>query len=787
MSAQTFMQGAYTAASRFVGVRILRALALMFVAVAFLVLSPTYGRAEESLQNFLSVTQPSELMQGADAYGDVVGDPPLVRLLSAGKPVGYVYLNTDFSSAVGYSGKPIRILVGIDSKGIIRGIKLVEHKEPIVLIGIPEAKVVAALNSLIGKDLGKVAAGQERLPQVDIVSGATVTVLVMGDSVVRSAVKLIRSGRLGEGSVPASVASAGPARTVDTSISEIRDWNTLVGDGSVRSLRLTVGEVTKAFADAGHEQAAARPETSNPDDRFIDLYIAPVSVPTIGRSLLGDAGYDRLQKALKPGQQAIVVAGDGAYSFKGSGYVRGGIFDRIELLQDGQGVRFRDRHHTRLGDLAADGAPSLREIALFTVPDELPLDLSEPWDLQLLVQRSYGARDKSTLPFNLGYMLPDSYLKAAPAQPVPQAAPAQPAPQAAVPETAAGAQPAAEAAPSSFSGEEPLWVRIWEMNTLKIGVAVTSLLVLTAIFFFQNWLVKRPRLFAWVRRGYLLFTLVWLGWYANAQLSVVNVLTFVNSLVTGFSWEFFLAAPLVFVLWAAIAVGLLFWGRGPFCGWLCPFGALQELTNNLAQWLKVPQLKLPFGLHERLWPIKYIIFLGLFGLSLYSVALAETFAEVEPFKTAIILKFAREWPFVIFALALLSAGLFIERFYCRYLCPLGAALAIPGRIRMFEWLKRYPECGSPCQRCAKECPVQAIHPEGEINVNECIYCMHCQELYHDDHRCPHMIQVRLKREKFQALSSPSMSGKGPAKPPVVTHKGVEVKPAAPSPSPSATG
>ena len=63
-------------------------------------------------------------------------------------------------------------------------------------------------------------------------------------------------------------------------------------------------------------------------------------------------------------------------------------------------------------------------------------------------------------------------------------------------------------------------------------------------------------------------------------------------------------------------------------------------------------------------------------------------------------------------LTLLSAGLFIERFFCRYLCPLGAALAIPGRIRMFEWLKRWPECGSPCQRCAKECPVQSIHPEG---------------------------------------------------------------------------
>jgi NosR/NirI family nitrous oxide reductase transcriptional regulator len=324
--------------------------------------------------------------------------------------------------------------------------------------------------------------------------------------------------------------------------------------------------------------------------------------------------------------------------------------------------------------------------------------------------------------------------------------------------------------PASF--DDPLWVTIWKSNTVTIGITGLAIVVLTGIFFFQNLLMRRPVFYSWLRRGYLLFILVWLGWYANAQLSVVNVLTFTNALITNFNWEFFLAAPLVFILWSAVATALLFWGRGPFCGWLCPFGALQELTNNLAQWAKVPQIRVPWGVHERLWPIKYMIFLGLFGLSLYSVGLAEQMAEVEPFKTAIILKFARDWPFVIYALTLLTAGLFIERFFCRYLCPLGAALAIPGRMRMFEWLRRWPDCGSPCKRCANECPVQAIHPEGHINVNECIYCMHCQELYYDDHRCPHMIQIRLKREKRNALSpAPSgAGGKGPVRP-VITHSG----------------
>ncbi len=171
---------------------------------------------------------------------------------------------------------------------------------------------------------------------------------------------------------------------------------------------------------------------------------------------------------------------------------------------------------------------------------------------------------------------------------------------------------------------------------------------------------------------------------------------------------------------------------------------------------------MPWWLHERLWPLKYMIFLALFGVSFYSLAWAEQLAEVEPFKTAIVLKFQRDWPYVLFAVALLGAGLFIERFYCRYLCPLGAALAIPGRIRMFEWLKRYRECGAPCQRCAKDCMVQAIHPEGQINPNECLYCLHCQTLYQDDQRCPVMIQRRLKRERREALASKSLSTPKPA-------------------------
>jgi NosR/NirI family nitrous oxide reductase transcriptional regulator len=184
-----------------------------------------------------------------------------------------------------------------------------------------------------------------------------------------------------------------------------------------------------------------------------------------------------------------------------------------------------------------------------------------------------------------------------------------------------------------------------------------------------------------------------------------------------------------------------------FCGWLCPFGALQELLNLLARRLRLPQVTVPFALHERLWPVKYIIFLGLLGLSLGPIELAFAAAEVEPFKTAIILHFLRAWPFVAYALALLVGGLFIERMFCRYLCPLGAALALPARIRIFEWLKRHKQCGRPCQICARSCPVQAIHPEGRINPNECINCLKCQTLYYDEHTCPALAIQRKQRER----------------------------------------
>jgi len=309
----------------------------------------------------------------------------------------------------------------------------------------------------------------------------------------------------------------------------------------------------------------------------------------------------------------------------------------------------------------------------------------------------------------------------------------------------------AQPPPAWWMGEssEPFWASVWRDRVWQIAVLMVALIVLTTILLFQDWLTRRPGLLRAVRTAYLLFTLFFLGWYTLAQLSVIHVLTFINAILHRFSWESFLVDPLIFILWGYVALTLLLWGRGVYCGWLCPFGALQELLHQLAQRLKIPEYKFPDVVHERLTAIKYIIFVALFGLSLQSIGYAARAAEVEPFKTAIVMHFDRGGIFLLYALGLLAIAVFNRKFYCKYLCPLGASLAVPAPLRIFDWLRRRKECGRPCQICALQCEVQAIRLTGEINPNECHYCLDCQLTYWDDHQCPPLSEKRIRREKSQ--------------------------------------
>ncbi len=680
------------------------------------------------LSRYLVKVRAADVFPGAEAFGKIRTDLPVVPILKGGKTVGWAFATSDFVGTIGYSGKPIHIIVGVSTDAVVTGARLVKHSEPIVLVGIPESRIRRLIHSYAGTDLKAEVKAKGASHKLDIVSGATVTVMIIDDTILRASIKVSRA--LGLGGMHGADRGAGPKFTISQKAGPARGWQDLLGEGAIRRITLDVGQINDAFARSGNKKAAARPEKGDPNDTYLDVAVALVSVPEIGRSLLGDGEYKNLKAWLKPGEQAILVVGRGRYSFKGTGYVRGGIFDRITVTQGDRTVRFHDRDHRRLGRIAAPDAPAFSETDLFKIPADAEFDPTAPWSFNLLVHRAIGPIKKAFLTYHLGYRLPDKYLVPV----VRQAAPAR----------------AMSPDEKEAAAKTALWQKIWLTRKYEIAGLLAMLLVLTGVFFFQKQATRNARVFFWFRMAYLTVTLVFLGWYANAQLSVVNLMALAGSLRTGFTWDAFLLDPMIFILWSSVAVALMFWGRGAYCGWLCPFGALQELTNRIARALHVPQVRLPWGLHERLWPFKYLIFLVLFGISLASIPLAEHYAEVEPFKTAIILKFARGWPYVAYVLVLLFAGLFIERFYCRYLCPLGGALAIPARMRMFQWLKRYRECGNPCQTCSNECPVDSIHPTGEINPNECINCLHCQVLYQSDTKCPVVIKQLKRRAKDRA-------------------------------------
>lgn len=635
--------------------------------------------------------------------------PYRVRTLTKeGKPTGYAFQTIDVVNIPAYSGKPINMQILLDPKGVIVDAYVLEHHEPILLVGIPEAKLHDFSAGYRGVGVGqRVVVGHSSDPDavtIDAITGATVTAMVVNEIVMHGAHKVALSLGL--------VKEEGGARPkpalVRSDLYEPLDWTGLTGNGAIRRLHLTRGQVDEAFKGTEAEGVGTAP-AERASDPFIDLYVTHLNPPTIGRNLLGEKQYQALMQALKPGEQAIAVLGSGEYSFKGSGYVRGGIFDRVQLRQFGDTISFRDLDFQRLDDVYAGGMPKFGEMAIFTIRAHTAFDPGSPWSLELLVRRQTGPIKSVFSSFELPYQLPESYLT----RPLPSA------------EELAAAEEAAR----------PMWAKIWYQKSLQIGIIGLALLLLTAILFFQDRFTRRPHFLHWLRRGYLLFTLIYIGWYALGQLSVVNVLTFVHALFQDFRWELFLTDPVIFILWTFAAATILLWGRGVFCGWLCPFGALQELINEAARKLKIRQFELPFAVHERLWAIKYIILLVLFGISLESIQMAEQAAEVEPFKTAIILGFDRQWWFVLYALLLLVINLFTRKLYCRYICPLGAALAIPTKLRQFDWLKRRKECGSPCQLCAKECEIQAIHPDGRINANECHYCLDCQMTYHNERKC----------------------------------------------------
>ncbi|HEX7012020.1 MAG TPA: 4Fe-4S binding protein [Steroidobacteraceae bacterium] len=643
------------------------------------------------------------VLPGADSYSMRKGRPPYVEAYRTKRGerqlVGYVFLSSDILDTPGYSGQPIVTLVGMDTRGFITGVEVLRHSEPILLLGIPESALASFIRQYVGKYVGdKIEIGRASADAqgVDAITGATVTVIAENHTIMRSAAAIARQ-----------VGILQPVRRPQVrfkSSKAKRSWRALIDKGAVQRLRIRTQDVA--------EKPSARP--------YIDIHFGYLNAPPIGEAILGERGYRRLMDDLEPNEHAIFVVANGRESFKGSGFVRGGIFDRIQVSQETDTFTFRDQDYLNLYEVRAAGAPRFRESAIFIVRSE-SFTPAHPWNLVFLansIDTSTGERTFKS--FEREYWLPSEYID--------------------------GGRPA-------YQRPAPLWTRIWRQRALEIGLFTLVLLAAGALYASRDHLVRRSsrkdkRLVNWPKYALWTVSVGFIGFHLMAQPSITQVLTWFHAILFDWQWALFLSDPFLFLFWIFIIVTVFFWGRGMFCGWLCPYGALSALIHRLAGAIGLErfQFKLPQPLHDRLKWIKYFVFAALLAVSFYSLGLAERLAEIEPFKTTFLVGvWNRSWPFVAFWAVLLVLAIFIDRPFCKYLCPLGAGLAIPSTFRWWG-LKRKKEC-TTCHACAVGCQAQAIDEKGRIDPRECLLCLDCMIMYYDDHACPPLVQERKRRAK----------------------------------------
>ena len=129
---------------------------MLSMFAVFVLLFSTLPVYAERLPEFLSKIQPAEIFPGADRYGKPEGKPMVARVYKGDEQLGLVYITTDVVNTRGYSSKPIDTMVALANDGTVAGAKLVDHHEPIMLIGIPQSRVDKFIDKYIGLNSAKI-------------------------------------------------------------------------------------------------------------------------------------------------------------------------------------------------------------------------------------------------------------------------------------------------------------------------------------------------------------------------------------------------------------------------------------------------------------------------------------------------------------------------------------------------------------------------------------------------------------------------------------------------------
>ena len=640
-----------------------------------------------------AVSVPAEIAQlfpSATRIGTQDTNIPITPVYQLNELLGYTFESDDFTHFIGFSGQTINLLIGLDTQGIISGIKVLRHHEPIFLHGLGEDAMFDFIEQYVGHSIKERFIINSRDKQsfegtyFDGVTRATISILIINDTIIASALKVARQKL--DGFIAAQ------PNQINPTLFEPLTFEQLVSKGYIYHWAVS----TQSATGITNRLSDAVKEIAQDQDDFIDIYFGFVNIPIIGKNLLGEDEYQRLLEELSPGEHALMFFNKGQYSFVSEQFVPQTISSRLSAEQGGFPVDVRDIDFYSYYDPSfAITMPAFDDQRVFRIKSQSGFDISRPLTLQLSVAYNSSFLNKKEHAFKYNTAPKEALFEASPLD-------------------------------SNLTNIQPLWQKIWLQRQIEIALVSLYLVFVLWIFITQKTLARSQSRVHKIRLFSLTFVLFFIGFHAQGQLSVVNIYTLLLALKSEFNLSVFLLDPVIFILWVFVFTTLFLWGRGVFCGWLCPFGALQEFAGLLATKLRIRQIKVSHKRHKLAQKLKYLILIALVACSFYSLTLAEKLAEIEPFKTSITLNFVRYWPYVLYAILLLGISLKIHKFYCRYICPLGAGLAILGRYPLFKWLTRRKECGSPCQLChSKKCAIDAIKPTGEIEYQECIQCLEC--------------------------------------------------------------
>ena len=677
-----------------------------------------------------------KLLEGQYMVGDIAPDMPVYPLFaknitaSDGKPklVGYAFESLDFEPVRGYSGKPIDLLVAMDLTGAFVDIRLIDHKEPFFnnptgtgKLGVFSAQYIdlSLRHNIHVQDHLTPSSRDEQSAHLQGVNHGTVTVGAIDRSVIASASK-VALAKLSPDVASSATASAA-RRRISSESYDVLDWETLLSRTMVSTTQLTRAQLEAAFSHTLSAGADARAKT-HPDEIALTLHTALISMPSIGRSLLDSEGWRYLSTSRRQAQAVLVIE-------------RGPLANEIDqalrvtddlpfvLKQNGKSIKLQRIAYDK--GLKVPGYPSTTRAYFLVIDKATPLDPAQSFDLKLKLARRFATNQilnkAETRFFDLTH---DFYGWRA---------------------------SVLNFLAIHWSGLD--WVKVWQSRWIEIAALLAGLLVLSVVLIAQKTLSASGTRLRRFRIAHLVFTLGFIGWYAQGQLTVLNITAAIESLTGGGDLSFLLNDPMTVILWIFVLGTLLVWGRSTFCGWLCPFGALQELISVLANRLGVHQRRLRTALDAKLKWIKYAVLATIIGSLFAAPSFAELAVKVEPFETAISFFFMREWPYIAWAILCLAAGVLVYRGYCRYICPLGAALAAVNVLQRWSWIPRRDECGTPCQTCRHRCEYQAISAKGTVQYSECFQCLDCVAIYQDEHHCLPLIRQHKQHEAVIPISA----------------------------------